>query len=277
MSDYPEYVPDDFIALYESGILTNFTMPTPTETPDELESAGLCLDSTAWKRGMSQIDVAQKLIFSEWMPASWKPLSSHFDKCRVPSLIYYAFISEICEALKGPSDWDSLTQKDKENKISKIHRLSKSLYFELVNTPLDKNVMNYMRHQFYIESFISKLPPEKIASANEYLDQFCLMENGFYLDREPGAMFGFWNTNGVCFCETSSILQDLFMEAEVYECTSTIKRKTDAYKTFFIRKISTFFQEKFGGHLYELTASVSSTFLEIKVTVGYVRASLRST
>ncbi|HHH0943397.1 TPA: hypothetical protein ACPZSG_003461 [Yersinia enterocolitica] len=277
MSNYPEYVPDDFIALYESGILTDFTIPTPTETPDELESAGLSLDSTAWKRGMSQIEVAKNLIFSKEMSAAWGALSERFNECAVPFFIYQLFIMEICEALKGPNDWVLLTPKEKNEKVSKIHKLAKTLYFELVNTPLDKNIMNYMRHEFYIDNFISNLSPGKRKEASDYLELFLFKENNIYLDKEPGAMFGFWNINGVCFCETSSILQDLFREAEIYECTSTIKRKTDAYKTFFIRKISTFFQEKFGTHLYEITASVSSTFLKREITHKDVRASLRST
>lgn len=275
MKNIPDYVPQLITEIYFSGLVSDFKIPTPIETPEELEAQGLKLDIKNWREGLSQKECLEKLMHDKRMEKVWSPLSRHFKKYTPQTPLFLEFFNELSEASKGPSDWDSLTQKEKELKVSKISKLAKELYFEMANTPLDKNVTHYMRYYGYFDRFISELDEEKKLLAKNELSNFFELKGHFYQDSEQHEVSSFWTRYGVPPVEMSSALQDLFRESANYKPFSIIKRKNDVMSVYMVRKVSAFFLKYFDSPLYNITAAISSVMLNEEITLEEVRSRIQ--
>ncbi|EPR3506483.1 hypothetical protein QZQ41_22765 [Serratia marcescens] len=246
MSNYPEYVPEDFIRYFEFEFIRK-----------EEKAA------------------ASKMIFDDRMAFVWSALSKRANECTIPFFFYQSLVMHIVEISKGPSEWDLLTQKEKESKVSRIAKLSRMLSEEIDGTPLDDALTEYFNHKFYIEWFKSHNKDEiSINRMNHYLDEFCKKtERGYIRGDNLGiGVSSAWNAVGVNGPHISSMLIDLHVNAIEFETSSIIKRKVNPKKSFFVRQLSAFFEELFNLKLYELTANLSSLFLDEEVTLEEVKS-----
>ncbi|HGF8956751.1 TPA: hypothetical protein ACJCW2_001174 [Yersinia enterocolitica] len=236
MSDYPDNVHRDLIDLYESDLLFG-----------------------------KQKDIAEKLIFDERMRFSWGAFSKRINECGRPFFFLHGMILSIEDFLTGPSAWDLLTQKEKEEKVNRISKLSSQLADEIMGTPLDVNVTEYFNHKFYLEWFKEHNKDEMaISRMNYFLDKFCKIDDAYY-KKGDGLDLGVasaWHAVGVNGPNMSGIFTDLHTNAVKFKSVSIIKRKANPNKSFFVRKLSAFFEASFNLKLYELTAAISSVFLD---------------
>ncbi|HGK4589860.1 TPA: hypothetical protein ACJ2UD_003452 [Yersinia enterocolitica] len=236
MSNYPDNVHRDLINLYESELLLG-----------------------------KQKDIAKKLIFDERMRFSWGALSKRINECERPFFFLHGMILSIEEFLAGPSAWDLLTQKEKEEKINRISKLSSQLADEINGTPLDVTLTEYFNHKFYFDWFKEHSRDEiAVNRMNYYLDTHCGKNDNYYVngDNIGIGVASAWHAAGVCGPSVSYMLTDLHTNAEAFEAVSIIKRKANPNRSFFVRKLSAFFETSFNLKLYELTATISSVFLE---------------
>lgn len=239
MHNYPECVPSEFVYFYESEFL--------------------------FGKGR---EIAHCMIFDERFLSSWSALGKRANEWRIPFFFYQSLVLTIESALNGPSGWDLLTQKEKENKIDKIKNLARSLSDEINGTPLDEPATEYFNHKYYLNRFKNNSNDEMaINRMNYHLDKFCEEgEFSFKSKDDSLGVSGAWSFVGVDAPHLSVILDDLYGKAKVFECSSIIKRKTNPRKSFFVRKISAFFEDSFGLKLYALTAAISSVFLDEDIT-----------
>lgn len=278
MTDYPEYIDEKIIDWYESEVIMDFKIPVPSTDKKELDAAGLFLDSNEWEDILSERDVVYKMIFDERMCFIWPSLSKRANECRIPYIFYQMLTGEIIEAIKGPSDWELLTQKQKEEKIERIKKLSFELNKEISNTPLDLSIMNFASHKFYFDRFNNICKSEMLKNKiDHYLDKYCYYENSHFTPKEgyEGAIGWAWMSVGVTSPSIGSFLQDLNEKANSFKCESILKRKNQIRRTFFVRKISSFFFETFGTPLHNITATLSSVFLDEDITIEEVRSMIR--
>ncbi|CBJ79848.1 hypothetical protein XBJ2_310010 [Xenorhabdus bovienii str. Jollieti] len=278
MTEYPEYVDYCLIEWYESEVILDFTIPIPDAKKEELDKVGCFIDSNEWTPTLSEKDVAYKLIFDEKMIFIWSALSNRANECRNPYMFYQSLTDEIISAIKGPSDWDLLTQKQKEEKTEKIKKLSFELNKEISNTPLDVSIMNYASHESYFQRFKRMHNSEKSNNMlDHHLEKYCFYKNSHFLPKygHEGAIGWAWNSVGVTSPSISSFLQDLNEQANSFKCESILKRKNQIKRTFFVRKISAFFSDNFGTPLHNITATISSVFLDEDITIEEVRSMIR--
>ncbi|ELI7901844.1 TPA: hypothetical protein RZL14_002825 [Yersinia enterocolitica] len=236
MSDYPKYVPDEFIRYYEFDLIQDM-----------------------------EKEVANKMIFDEKMYFAWGVLSSRANECRIPYFFYQSLVYTIIEISKGPSGWDLLTQKEKETKIKRISNLSSQLSEEINGTPLDVTLTEYFNHKFYFDWFKEHNRDEiAVNRMNYYLDTHCGKNDNYYVngDNIGIGVASAWHAVGVSGPSVSDMLTDLHTNAKAFESVSILKRKVNPNRSFFVRRLSSFFEESFNLKLYGLTAIISSVFLE---------------
>lgn len=213
MHNYPECVPSLFIGYYESDLICD-----------------------------EEKDVAHKMIFDERFKFSWSALEKRANQWGIPCFFYQSLTMVIVDALKGPSDWDLLTQKEKETKIDKIKKLARQLSDEINGTPLDEPVTEYFNHKAYFNWFKYKNnDSEAIGKMDYYLERFC--EEGdfeFKSKNDFCSVSSAWSVVGVNAPPVSRLIDDLHHKSELFECSSIIKRKKNPNRSFFVRTVSNF-------------------------------------
>lgn len=278
MKSYPDYVDNIIIDYYESDLISDFKIPPPEQSKSELDSDGCFFDSNLWNDNLSEKDIIHKMIFNHKMRIIWPALNKRASECQSPTIFYKRLAAEINEAYIGPSDWELLTQKQKEDKIEKIKKLSFELCKEISNTPLDLSVMNFANHKSFFERFKlianNKIQNENI---NYYLDKFCMRVNDNYIPKNnnDAAVGWAWASVGVTSPSVGSVLLDINERAKNFECDSILKRKNQIMKVFFIRKISMFFLDVFETPLHNITAVISGVFLDEDISIDEVRSITR--
>lgn len=240
MSEYPSYVPVEFIRYYEFELTSDF------------------------EKG-----VIEKLIFDERMSFIWSALTKRANEMRIPYFFYQSLVINISFFIDGPNDWELLTHKEKKQKIEKISNLAKLLSSELEGTPLDTAATEYSNHEYYIDCFL-KHSNDAFAKKrmNAHLAKFFELKNGEYCKKDNVDIdfSSVWMVAGVKAPRTSVLLNELNIKADEYEVVSVIKRKTNPKKSYFIRRLAAFFDECFEQKLYNITATISSVFLDEEVT-----------
>lgn len=278
MKSYPDYVDNIIIDYYESDLISDFKIPPPEQSKSELDSDGCFFDSNLWNDNLSEKDIIHKMIFNNKMRIIWPALTKRASECQLPTIFYKRLAAEINEAYIGPSDWELLTQKQKEDKIEKIKKLSFELCKEISNTPLDLSVMNFANHKSFFERFKlianNKIQNENI---NYYLDKFCMRVNDNYIPKNnnDAAVGWAWASVGVTSPSIGSVLLDINERTKNFECDSILKRKNQIMKVFFIRKISMFFLDIFETPLHNITAVISGVFLDEDISIDEVRSITR--
>lgn len=278
MNIYPSYVDSFAIELYESKLLTDTTVNPPKESKEELDKLGVIFDSRLWNEQISLEEVLKILIFDSRMELVWPALTKRASDMQCPDAFYFSLCAEIHEIYAGPMDWDLLTHVEKVQKMEKINKLAMQLAIEVANTPLDLNVMNYADHRFYFDVLKGKLPENSARYIDNALNAFCIFDGNTYkpkTDHVDHAVGTVWSLAGVQAPPLSSLLQDVSTRAKNIECESVIKRKHKVRRSYFIRKLNSFFIRAFDSSLYNINASISSIFLNEEITVDEVRSSLR--
>ncbi|EAA6030685.1 hypothetical protein E0508_06190 [Salmonella enterica subsp. enterica serovar Kingston] len=279
MKNYPDYVDKEVIDLYESGLLPDFKIPAPDDDKDALDRTGCVLNSNAWNEQISAQEVMHKMIFDERMSPVWSALKKRAGECSSSSMFYISLCMEISIIYPGPDDWSLLTPSEKGKKLNKINKLALELCKEIANTPLDNDVMNYANHKLYFDTFKRRCLSEKTKKDIDFnLSLFCKLDNNCYVpirgDLE-NVVGNVWSNVGVSAPSVSSLLQDIFYKTRDASYDSVIKRKNQVRRSYFIRKLSMFFQGGFDLPLYVITAAISSVFLDEDITTEEVRSTLR--
>lgn len=240
MSEYPSYVPVEFIRYYEF------------ELTSDVEKM-----------------IIDKLIFDEKMAFIWSALTKRANEMKIPYFFYQSLVINISFFIDGPNDWELLTHKEKKQKIDKISNLSKLLSSELEGTPLDTATTEYSNNKFYIDWFL-KHNNDDIAKkrVSTHLAKFFELKDSEYCKKDNVDIdfSSVWTMAGVSAPRTSGLLKELHIKADGYEVISVIKRKTNPKKSYFIRRLAAFFDECFEQKLYNITAAISSVFLDEEVT-----------
>jgi len=188
---------------------------------------------------------------------------------------FFASLTGTIELLnKGPCEWDLTTHRNKIAKLKRISKLSRLLSLEIEGTPLDTSVTSYMNHGFFVRRFQEKWEgADRLKMMDYTLDKYCSEINGTYVDKNDSVLgiSNVWNSVGVNGPHLSSVLDSLSQKAAEYNPTSVIKRKGDnPEKTYFVRSLSEFFKDFFGESLYNITAVISSIFLNIEIDIETV-------
>lgn len=279
MNKYLNQVDETAIALYESELLPDYKPEPPKESKQELDAMGCILDSNVWDRQISVKEVMYKMMSDERMETVWPALRKRAEECSVPSLFYIALSTEISTIYPGPDDWSLLTPNEKKRKLDKISKLALALCKEIANTPLDKNVMDYASHKFYFDNFKLHCTDEKMKEKVDFnLSKFCRLENGHYVsiqDNLENVVGNAWGDLGITAPPVSSLLQSIYSKVGNTTYDSVIKRKSQVKRAFFIRRLSSFFHESFGMPLYNITAAISSVFLDEEISIDEVRSTIR--
>ena len=240
---------------------------------------GCVFDSNVWNNQISAKEVMYKMMSDVRMETVWPALKKRAEECIVPSIFYIRLSIEISNIYSGPDDWSLLTPNEKKRKLDKISKLALALCQEIANTPLDINVMNYADHEFYFDNFKQHCADEKTKEKVDFnLSTFCRLESGHYVPIQDGfesAAGHVWGDIGVTAPPVSSLLQSIYSKAKNTTYDSVIKRKSQIKRAFFIRKLSSFFQEFFGMPLYNITAAISSVFLDEEISIEEVRSTIR--
>lgn len=246
MNNYPDYVHDEMIRYYES----------------ELINIGECKD------------IAGKLIFDERMSFVWSALSKRANSKEMPYFFFASLTGKIELLNKGPCEWDLITHKNKIAKLKRISELSRLLSLEIEDTPIDSSVTSFINHEFYFRMFHDKWEGNGRLKMMDYtLEKYCSEKNGTYFDKAENdlGISNVWNSVGVNGPHMSSALDSLSKKAAEYIPISVIKRKSEnPEKTYFVRSLSEFFKDFFGESLYNITAVISSIFLDEEIDIEAV-------
>lgn len=236
MNKYPDYVPCEFISAYHSEFLRE-----------------------------DEKTIAQELIFNENMTAIWKPLSQRALQAGHVEWFYISLISAISSCVSGPSEWDLLTPKNKDKKAEKVSSLCKKLSNALNGTPLDKRITSYINDYGSLYSAI--LLNKAITDDEKEIIERNFIDDGecTRLDKNIDISY-LWHAIGINGDLISEVLDRISVEAESSNFESIIKRKTDVNKVFFVRGLSSFFNKRTGMSLYNITAVISSIFLNEEIT-----------
>ncbi|MBF7996659.1 hypothetical protein [Rahnella laticis] len=275
---YPDYVDSVAINIYESNLLPDIKAKAPEKSKQELDDHGVFFDSSMWNEQISIKDVMGRLIFDERMAHIWPAITKRGNDFRVPTAFYFSLCSEIAEIFSGPDDWSLLTPNEKTEKLERITKLALALSSEIANTPLDSSVMGYVNQEFYFNYFKSKSDEEKNRKIDYALDIFCQLEDKHYKSKENldvNGVVDVWSVAGVAGPSVSSLLQDVYIKAKEVKYDSVLKRKNKIKRAYFIRRLTAFFQKHFGSQLYNITAAISSVFLEEEITIEEVRSTIR--
>ncbi|SPW33724.1 Uncharacterised protein [Edwardsiella tarda] len=279
MNEYFEYVDETAISLYESELLPDFKPAPPKESKAELDSIGCVLDSNSWSEQISAKEVLHKMINDARMSLVWPALKKRAEECPVPSMFYIALCTEIAIIYPGPDDWSLLTPNEKKRKLDKINKLSLALCQEIANTPLDRGLMDYASHKNYFDNFKQRCTDEKTIKKIDFsLSNFCKLENNHYIPVQnnfENVVGNAWADIGVTAPSVSSLLQDIYLRTGCTTYESVIKRKGMVKRAFFIRKLTSFFQHSFDTPLYNITAAISSIFLDEEISIDEVRSTTR--
>ncbi|WLJ46319.1 hypothetical protein [Edwardsiella piscicida] len=279
MNEYFEYVDEIAIALYESDLLPDFKQAPPEKSKAELDSIGCVLDSNLWSEQISGKEVLHKMINDTRMSLVWPALKKRAEECPAPSMFYISLCNEIATIYPGPDDWSLLTPNEKKRKLDKINKLSLALCQEIANTPLDRCLMDYVSHKYYFDNFKKRCANEKARERIDFsLDKFCRLEYGNYIpinDNLDNVVSNAWGDVGVTAPPVSSLLQDIYSKAQNTTYDSVIKRKSQVKRAFFIRRLSMFFQGVFNTPLHNITAAISSVFLDEEISIDEVRSTTR--
>lgn len=237
---YPDYVPVELIRYYE------FELTSDMEKP-----------------------IIEKLIFDERMAFIWAALTKRANEMEIPYFFYQSLVINISFFIDGPNDWELLTHKEKKQKIEKISTLSKLLSNELEGTPLDTATTEYSNNKSYIDWFMKHSNDDFAKKrVNTHLAKFFELKDSEYCKKNNVDIdfSSVWMMAGVSAPRTSVLLKELHIKADSYEVISVIKRKTNPKKSYFIRRLAAFFDECFEQKLYNITATISSVFLDEEVT-----------
>lgn len=279
MKAYFENVDETAIALYESELLPDYKQEPPKESKAELDAMGCVLDSNSWSEQISAKEALHKMISDERMIMVWPALKKRAEECPAPSMFYIALCTEIAVIYPGPDNWSLLTPNEKKRKLDKINKLSLALCQEIANTPLDRSVMDYVSHKYYFDNFKQRCANEKTRERIDFiLDRFCRLEYGNYIpihDNLDNVVSNAWGDVGVTAPSVSSLLQSIFSKAQNTTYDSVIKRKSQVKRAFFIRRLSMFFQSAFNTPLHNITAAISSVFLDEEISIDEVRSTIR--
>lgn len=240
MNDYPNYIPSEFVRYYEFEFTSDF-----------------------------EKQIIEKLIFDERMAFIWSALEKRANEMTVPYFFYQSLVLNISFFVDGPNDWELLTQKEKQSKVDKISKLSGQLALELKGSPFDEMITQYSNHEFYINWFMKHCRDEGAKKrVDAHLHRFFELKNRHYVqkDGEDISFSSVWMVAGVSAPSLSSVMQDLEYKAKEYKASSVLKRKVNPQKSYFVRKLSGFFYEYFGQKLYNITATISSVFLDEDIT-----------
>lgn len=279
MNKYLNQADEKAIALYESELLPDYKPEPPKESKQELDAMGCVFDSNVWNEQISPKEVMHKMISDVRMETVWPALKKRAEECSAPSIFYITLSTEISTIYQGPDDWSLLTPNEKERKLDKISKLALALCKEISNTPLDRNVMDYASHKFYFDNFKRHCVDERVKDKiNFSLSNFCKLDNNHYVpvqDNLENVIGNAWGDVGVTAPTVSSLLQDIYYKSKNTSYDSVIKRKSQVKRSFFIRRLSSFFQESFGTPLYNITAAISSVFLDEEISIDEVRSTIR--
>lgn len=240
MNNYPNYIPSELIRYYEF------------ELTSDIEKT-----------------IIEKLIFDERMAFIWSALEKRANEMTVPYFFYQSLVLNISFFVEGPNDWELLTHKEKKQKIEKISNLSRLLSRELEGTPLDTATTEYSNNKYYIDWFLNHSNDDFAKRRmNTHLDKFFELKNREYCKKDNVDIdfSSVWMVAGVSAPRTSVLLNELHIKADGYEVISVIKRKTNPKKSYFIRRLAAFFDKCFEQKLYNITAAISSVFLDEEVT-----------
>lgn len=275
---YPDYVDSVAINVYESNLLPDITAKAPENSKQELDRHGVFFDSSMWNEQISIKDVMGRLIFDERMAHIWPALIKRVNDFRVPAAFYFSLCSEVADIFAGPDDWSLLTPNEKTEKLERISKLAFTLSSEIANTPLDSSIMGYVNQEFYFNYFKSKSDEEKNKKIDYALEIFCQLEDKHYKNKENldvNGVVDVWSVAGVAGPSVSSLLQDVYIRAKEIKYDSVLKRKNKIKRAYFIRRLTEFFKKHFGSPLYNITAAISSVFLDEEITIEEVRSTIR--
>jgi len=279
MDKYSNQIDEVAITLYESELLIDYKAVAPPQSRNELYSIGCVLDSRNWGEQISVREVMYKMLTDKRMEMAWPALTKRASECPIRSLFYMALCTEISEIYPGPDDWSLLTPNEKKRKLDKISKLALSLCQEIANTPLDSNVMEYANHKMYFDNFKQRCMSNKYREKIDFsLSTFCKLEGDFYIKKQENlenVVANSWADIGVMGPSVSSLLQDIYSKAKNSNYESVIKRKSQVRRSYFIRKLSAFFQESFDTPLHSITAAICSVFLDEDISIEEVRSTIR--
>ncbi|MDO4688816.1 MAG: hypothetical protein Q4A94_07775 [Plesiomonas sp.] len=279
MSEYLSQVDEVAIKLYEANILSDGKPKPPEQSKQELDAMGCVLNSNCWNEKISDKEVLHKMMSDVRMEVAWTALKKRAREYKVPLIFYIELCREISKYYSGPDDWSLLTPREKKRKMDKVSKLALALCKEIANTPLDRNIMHYADHKLYFDNFKQHCIDEKTKEKVDLsLDMFCKLEGACYVPLQDGfedAIGLVWSDVGVMAPDVKSLLQDIHYKAKSVTYDSVIKRKSQIKRAFFIRKLSSFFQERFGTPLHNITAAISSVFLDEEISIEEVRSTIR--
>lgn len=266
------------IELYESDILPDTVISSPEQSKEELDAVGCIFDSNCWNDQISPKEVLRKLITDERMIGVWSKLKDRAAEALLPINFYINFSIHISNLYKGPSDWDLLTPTEKDKKIERIGKLALELCQQIANTPLDHSVMEFENHESYFNLFKKHCSERNEHDVNSVLNTSFVNSNGEFFPKTDNygyTITDLWCHVGVHAPSISSVLQSIYYKSNSEKYDSILKRKAQIRRTYFIRSVSEYFKWFFGLPLHEITAAISSVFLDDEITVEHVRSAIR--
>lgn len=279
MSEYLSQVDEVAIKLYEANILPDDKLKPPEQSKQELDAMGCVLNSNYWNETISCKEVLYKMMSDVRMEVAWTALKKRAREYTVPPLFYIELCIEISKYYSGPDDWSLLTPKEKKQKMDKVSKLALALCKEIANTPLDIDVMGYVNDKYYFDYFKMRCHNKEIRDEIDFgLNLYCKLQDRVYVSAQDDiddAVGLVWSGVGVRAPDVKSLLQDIHYKAKSVTYDSVIKRKSQIKRAFFIRKLSSFFQKKFGTPLHNITAAISSVFLDEEISIEEVRSTIR--
>ncbi|MDE9589141.1 hypothetical protein [Xenorhabdus bovienii] len=250
MRDYPEYVDSAIIKLYESE--------------DKL---------------LRHKKIIKKLIFDEKMESIWSALKKRVTGDETERKYFYMSLAGVIYCyLHGPNEWTLLTEKQKEKKINKISNGIGMLMKEIKGTDLDFYLMQIFKKEEDIEHYIMK---NGIEHKKDEIDFFWGNYKSLPDEERKNSIndtlfiAGLWDELGVKPVNVSEFLERLKKEIDLYEIKQIIKKKTNPHKTYFIRSLSGYFNGTLETPLYNITATISSVFLEEDISIEEARSIIR--
>ncbi|MDR0218586.1 MAG: hypothetical protein LBI71_06835 [Enterobacteriaceae bacterium] len=252
MTEYPEDVPELFISFHESKLAIRHK---PSDTT------------------LSIKEISNKFIFDERLKGILKPLSKRFNEsgdCDKQSLKLFSLFTSIQDGISGPSNWNAMTPKEQEGKINKIKSLINSLSDEIKETPYDVYVMELIfgrQTDNPIESMNVAANLIVKCSDAEFINENSVTE--MEMQMRPIA-------RRMLITKASDLLTNFYnYKDNKTKENKIIKRKTNIARLYFIRTLNDYFMMNFKTPLYNITAEITSCFLNESITIDSVRSALK--
>lgn len=244
MKKYPENTPKMFIDYHQSD---------------------LAFSIVNYDSNLSYREIIERFIFDDRLQNTLKPLSKRIVSIskteHAQQMILLSLCLNIEKGLKGPSVWESMTPKEKEIKIEKIKSLLSLLSNEMIDTPYDAG----------LQSFIFDSDDYR-TSGKLMLKGYSLKNEVDMLETEEGALRLFEKIINTSIFDFFEKMQNYNFEKKKIVI---FKRRINIERLYFIRVLSSFFEDNFKTPLYKITSEISSCFLNKDITPDDVRAALK--